>query len=137
MIETEGSKGGVKRDKFLFRLLAVPELGVVVALIICISIFQSINPVFLSGEVVGSIIQAVTFVSIIAVGQAFLLSDQKVGAAIGWAMGEIPIVVALIATFIQWMRSDAREASRADKRSAVDLAEYNEYLQKLSSREDK
>jgi len=66
-----------------------------------------------------------------------LLSDQKVGAAIGWAMGEIPIVVALIATFIQWMRSDAREASRADKRSAVDLAEYNEYLQKLSSREDK
>ncbi|MFM8752980.1 MAG: cytochrome c oxidase assembly protein, partial [Actinomycetota bacterium] len=66
-----------------------------------------------------------------------LLSDQRVGAAIGWAMGEIPIVVALIATFIQWMRSDAREASRADKRSAVDLAEYNEYLQKLSSREDK
>jgi cytochrome c oxidase assembly factor CtaG/putative copper export protein len=66
-----------------------------------------------------------------------LLSDQKIGAAIGWAMGEIPIVVALIATFIQWMRSDAREASRADKRSAVDLAEYNEYLQKLSSREDK
>ena len=66
-----------------------------------------------------------------------LLSDQKVGAAIGWAMGEIPIVVALIATFIQWVRSDAREASRADKRSAVDLAEYNEYLRKLSSREDK
>ena len=66
-----------------------------------------------------------------------LLSDQKVGAAIGWAMGEIPIVVALIATFIQWMRSDAREANRADKRSAVDLAEYNEYLRKLSSREDK
>ena len=66
-----------------------------------------------------------------------LLSDQKVGAAIGWAMGEVPIVIALIATFIQWMRSDAREASRADKRSSIDLAEYNEYLQKLSSREDK
>ncbi len=66
-----------------------------------------------------------------------LLSDQKVGAAIGWAMGEVPIVIALVATFIQWMRSDAREASRADKRSAIDLAEYNDYLQKLSSREDK
>ena len=62
MTETEGSKVEVKRDKFLFRLLAVPELGVVVALIICISIFQVINPVFLSGEVVGSIIKAVTFV---------------------------------------------------------------------------
>ena len=66
-----------------------------------------------------------------------LLSDQKVGAAIGWAMGEIPIVVALIATFIQWMRSDAREAKRADKRSTTDLAEYNAYLEKLASREDK
>ena len=66
-----------------------------------------------------------------------LLSDQKVGAAIGWAMGEIPIVAALIATFIQWMRSDAREAKRADKRSATDLAEYNAYLEKLAVREDK
>lgn len=66
-----------------------------------------------------------------------LLSDQKVGAAIGWAMGEIPIVAALIATFIQWMRSDAREAKRADKRSATDLAEYNAYLEKLAAREDK
>ncbi len=66
-----------------------------------------------------------------------LLSDQKVGAAIGWAMGEIPIVAALIATFIQWMRSDAREAKRADKRSATDLAEYNAFLEKLAAREDK
>ena len=66
-----------------------------------------------------------------------LLSDQKSGAAIGWAMGEIPIVVALIATFIQWMRSDAREAKRADRRSATDLAQYNAYLQQLADREDK
>jgi hypothetical protein len=35
------------------------------------------------------------------------------------------------------MRSDAREAKRADKRSATDLAEYNAYLEKLASREDK
>jgi putative copper resistance protein D len=61
-----------------------------------------------------------------------LLSDQKMGAAIGWAMGEIPIVIALIATFIQWVRSDAREAKRADRRSNTDLAEYNAYLEQLS-----
>ncbi|MGA0851231.1 MAG: cytochrome c oxidase assembly protein [Candidatus Nanopelagicaceae bacterium] len=66
-----------------------------------------------------------------------LLSDQKSGAAIGWAMGEIPIVVALIATFIQWMRSDAREAKRADRRSKVDLAEYNAYLEKLAAQDEK
>jgi putative copper resistance protein D len=66
-----------------------------------------------------------------------LLSDQKAGAAIGWAMGEIPIVIALIATFIQWVRSDAREAKRADRRSKVDLAEYNAYLEQLAARDEK
>ena len=63
---------------------------------------------------------------------ADLLADQKAGASFGWAMGEIPIVIALIATFIQWMRSDAREARRADKNSERDLAEYNDYLRKLA-----
>ena len=87
MSQADGTRVEVEKEKLLFRLLAVPELGVVVALIICISIFQFINPVFLTGEVVGSIIQAVTFVSIIAVGQAFLLIggnfDLSVGAVAG------------------------------------------------------
>ena len=65
-----------------------------------------------------------------------LLADQRVGAAIGWAMGEIPIIIALIATFIQWMRSDNREAKRADRRSETDLAEYNKYLSGLASRDE-
>ena len=76
-----------QKNSILFRLLAVPELGVVAALTISIFVFQTLNPVFLSGEVVGSIIQAVTFVSIIAVGQAFLLIggnfDLSVGAVAG------------------------------------------------------
>jgi cytochrome c oxidase assembly factor CtaG len=61
-----------------------------------------------------------------------LLADQKTGAAIGWAMGEIPIILALVATFIQWTRVDAREAKRADKNLEQDLAQYNEYLRKLA-----
>ena len=51
-------------------------------------------------------------------------------------MGEIPIIIALIATFIQWMRSDNREAKRADRRSETDLAEYNKYLSGLASRDE-
>ncbi len=64
-----------------------------------------------------------------------LLADQRAGASFGWAMGEIPILIAFIATFIQWIRSDAREAKRADKNSEKNLAEYNEYLRKLADRE--
>ena len=72
-----------------------------------------------------------------------LLADQKLGASIGWAMGEIPILIALVATFINWRREDAREAKRIDRntvRQAAmgqpdELANYNQYLQKLAQRD--
>jgi len=72
-----------------------------------------------------------------------LLVDQNKGGAIGWAMGEIPILIALIATFIMWTRDDAREARRIDRsveRMAAmgqpdELAQYNKYLQELADRE--
>jgi len=72
-----------------------------------------------------------------------LLADQNKGGAIGWAMGEIPILIALIATFIMWTRDDAREARRIDRsveRMAAmgqpdELAQYNKYLQELADRE--
>ena len=72
-----------------------------------------------------------------------LLADQKLGGSIGWAMGEIPILIALVATFINWLRDDTREAKRIDRntvRQAAmgqpdDLANYNQYLQKLAQRD--
>ena len=72
-----------------------------------------------------------------------LLADQNKGGAIGWAMGEIPILIALIATFIMWTRDDAREARRIDRsveRMAAmgqpdELAQYNKFLQDLADRE--
>jgi putative copper resistance protein D len=71
------------------------------------------------------------------------LADQKLGGSIGWAMGEIPILIALVATFINWMRDDSREAKRIDRNTARqaamgqpdDLANYNQYLQELSKRD--
>ena len=68
-----------------------------------------------------------------------LLADQNTGGAIGWAMGEIPILIALVATFIQWVREDKKEMRRIDRsedRAAAmgeddDLAKYNKYLSEL------
>ena len=65
-----------------------------------------------------------------------LLADQKAGGAVGWAMGEIPILIALVATFIQWTRDDKKETKRIDRaedRAAAmgeddELAKYNKYL---------
>ena len=72
-----------------------------------------------------------------------LLTDQNKGGAIGWAMGEIPNLIALIVTFIMWTRDDARETRRIDRsaeRMAAmgqpdELAQYNKYLQELADRE--
>lgn len=69
-----------------------------------------------------------------------LLADQKLGGAIGWAMGEIPILLALVATFIQWLKEDKKESGRidraADRAAAMgeddELAQYNRYLRNLN-----
>jgi len=72
-----------------------------------------------------------------------LLADQQMGGSLGWGLGEVPIVLALIATFIQWVRADNREARRidraADRAEATgeedELAAYNAYLQRLAERD--
>ena len=74
-----------------------------------------------------------------------LLTDQHAGGAVAWGMGEIPIIFALIATFIQWMRDDSREAKRIDRNEARmaamgepdELAQYNTYLNKLQRRNER
>jgi putative copper resistance protein D len=71
-----------------------------------------------------------------------LLHDQNMGGTIGWAMGEIPIILALIATFILWVRDDKRETVRIDRNEARlaamgepdELAQYNAYLDTLNKR---
>lgn len=73
-----------------------------------------------------------------------LLENQYAGGAIGWAMGEIPILIALAAAFIQWMRDDNKESKRIDRNAARasamgeadDLTKYNQYLAELA-RKDK
>lgn len=72
-----------------------------------------------------------------------LLSDQNSGGSVGWAMGEVPIILALIATFILWNREDKREAVRIDRNEARlaamgepdELAQYNAYLNTLTKRD--
>jgi putative copper resistance protein D len=74
-----------------------------------------------------------------------LLADQHSAGSIAWSMGEIPIILALTATFIQWMRDDSREAKRIDRNEARmaamgepdELAQYNNYLSKLQSRDER
>ncbi|TRW88482.1 copper resistance protein CopD [Mycolicibacterium sp. 018/SC-01/001] len=68
-----------------------------------------------------------------------LLADQRLGGAIAWAAGEVPLVVVLIALFVQWRRSDDRTARRldraADRDEDADLVAYNAMLAELARRD--
>ncbi|MFI6157210.1 cytochrome c oxidase assembly protein [Kitasatospora sp. NPDC051170] len=65
-----------------------------------------------------------------------LLEDQKLAGGITWAFGEIPTAIVLIALVYQWMRSEQRQARRADRaeeRSGdAELEAYNAYLASLN-----
>jgi putative copper resistance protein D len=78
-----------------------------------------------------------------------LLGDQHLGGGIGWALGEVPVLLVLGAVFIQWARTDAHEAARFDRaadradRRAVsgetpvddEFSRYNAYLASLAERD--
>lgn len=68
-----------------------------------------------------------------------LLGDQRLGGAIAWAAGEVPLGVVIIALLIQWRRSDQRTAKRldraADRDEDAELAAYNAMLAELSRRD--
>jgi len=68
-----------------------------------------------------------------------LLADQHLGGGIGWAFGELPTVAVLVALIMSWMRSDAREAQRSDRRADLDgdaaLNAYNDRLAAVAARD--
>ena len=69
------------------------------------------------------------------------LTDQAVGGAFAWGVGEIPTLVITLIVVWQWSRSDDRERRRLDRASDrsgnQDLADYNAMLAKLNSLEDR
>ncbi|MQA81214.1 MAG: hypothetical protein GEV10_22470 [Streptosporangiales bacterium] len=52
---------------------------------------------------------------------ADLLTDQRLGGGIGWAFGEIPVLLVLGALFVQWVAADRRRAAAYDR--ALDRAD--------------
>jgi cytochrome c oxidase assembly factor CtaG/putative copper export protein len=87
-----------------------------------------------SGTVIGSVFYrslALPFVP-------DLLADQRAGAAMAWGLGEIPMVIVLVALLVQWARTDGREDRPLDRRAGsdgdVELAAHNALLDRLAQR---
>lgn len=118
----------------------VPHLVRIVILFAAMSIHAFFSVALMSSS---TLIDAGYFASLKSPWLPDLLADQRIGGSIGWAMGEIPILLALVATFISWMRDDSRETKRIDRNTARaaamgqpdELATYNKYLQDLAQRD--
>ena len=69
------------------------------------------------------------------------LADQQAGGSIAWAVGEIPVLVLSLIVVRDWIRSDARESRRhdrkADRDGEAELTAYNERLQELARRRER
>jgi len=67
------------------------------------------------------------------------LADQNVGGGIAWATAEIPTLLVIGVVVAEWVRADAREARRFDRRvdagTDEELARYNAMLSQLSERD--
>ena len=61
-----------------------------------------------------------------------LLEDQYRGGALAWALGDYPVAILAAAMAVAWIRDDARETRRydrkADRDGEAELAAYNQML---------
>jgi putative copper resistance protein D len=118
----------------------VPHIVRIVILLAAMSIHAFFAVALLSSS---TLIDQGYFASLQTPWNLDLLADQRAGGSIAWAMGEIPILLALIATFIQWMRDDKKETKRIDRNEARlaamgepdELAQYNAYLASLAAKD--
>jgi cytochrome c oxidase assembly factor CtaG len=49
------------------------------------------------------------------------LADQQLAAGIMWIVGDLVFMVAILGVLVGWMRAEARDAGRADRRAATEL----------------
>ena len=79
-------------------LIAVGEVGVIAALLLLVALFYALQPAFLSERNVRAILQVVSFVGIIAIGQTLLLVAGEFDLSVGSNAGLSAVVAARLMT---------------------------------------
>jgi putative copper resistance protein D len=62
------------------------------------------------------------------------LEDQRIAAGLMWLAGDAIFITAVLAILWGWMRSEARDTTRADRRAGVELAAIREREARLAER---
>ena len=82
----------------LVALVAVGEVGVAAALLLLVAFFYAIEPAFLSGRNLRAILNVVSFVGIIAIGQTLLLVAGEFDLSVGSVAGLSAVVAGKLMT---------------------------------------
>lgn len=80
--------------------IAIGEVGVVAALVLIIALFYVMEPAFLSARNVRAILNVVSFVGIIAIGQTILLIAGEFDLSVGSVAGLSAVVAAKLMTVL-------------------------------------
>jgi putative copper resistance protein D len=62
------------------------------------------------------------------------IDDQRVAAGIMWIAGDVIFLTAIMAVVVGWMRAEARDEARADRRAGQELAEIRVRERRLAER---
>ncbi|MDW6025332.1 ABC transporter permease [Mesorhizobium sp. BAC0120] len=80
------------------RMIAIGEVGVIAALLLLVAFFYFLQPAFLSERNIRAILQVVSFVGIIAIGQTMLLVCGEFDLSVGSVAGLSAVVSAKLMT---------------------------------------
>lgn len=83
-------------------ILAIPEVGVLIPLVLLICLFQSIAPAFLTRDSISPMLKALAFIGIIAIGEAMLLVAGELDLGVGSVAGLCSTVAGALMAVHHW-----------------------------------
>jgi len=86
----------------LLTLITVGEVGVIAALLLIVALFYVLEPAFLSERNMRAILNVVSFVGIIAIGQTILLVSGEFDLSVGSVAGVSAVSAAKLMTALAW-----------------------------------
>lgn len=88
--------------KTLRKILAVPEMGVLIPLVGFVLLFTCINRSFLNSSSIVAMLRAIAFVGIIAVGQTWLMISGGIDLSVGSVAGLCAITASWVMKNLGW-----------------------------------
>ena len=98
--ESEETKKNSLVNSQLIKLITVGEIGVISALVLLVLFFSLLEPAFMSERNVRAILNVVSFVGIIAIGQTILLVAGEFDLSVGSVAGFSAVVSAQLMTAV-------------------------------------